>query len=97
MKTITGLLSLLLLAGCTGSKAHEQQRNIKAPWDEWYFAFTTPKALPAQVTLVKLLDTEGYGYVFETITNHRASVWENGMTKTQLAEPSSIKQNPHLK
>ncbi|MBU9865097.1 DUF2931 family protein [Rahnella aceris] len=67
MKTITGLLSLLLLAGCTGSKAHEQQRNIKAPWDEWYFAFTTPKALPAQVTLVKLLDTEGYGYVFETI------------------------------
>ncbi|WP_421595350.1 DUF2931 family protein [Rahnella sp. PD4] len=67
MKTITGLLSLLLLAGCNGSKAHEQQRSIKAPWDEWYFTFSTPKALPAQVTLVKLLDTDGYGYVFRTI------------------------------
>jgi hypothetical protein len=67
MKAITGLLSLLLLAGCTGSKAHEQQRSIKAPWDEWYFTFSTPKTLPAQVTLVKLLDTDGYGYVFQTI------------------------------
>jgi len=67
MKTITILLSLLLLAGCNSSKAQEKHSSIKAPWDEWYFTFSTPKALPAQVTLVKLLDTEGYGYVFQTI------------------------------
>ncbi|AYA09902.1 MULTISPECIES: DUF2931 family protein [Rahnella] len=68
MKTITGLLSLLLLTGCTSGNAQEQLVGNQAPpWDEWYFAFTTPKALPAQVTLVKLLDTKGYGYVFETI------------------------------
>ncbi|WP_421595349.1 DUF2931 family protein [Rahnella sp. PD4] len=67
MKAITGLLSLLLLAGCTGGKAQEKQSSIKAPWDEWYFTFSTPQALPAQVKLVKLLDTDGYGYVFQTI------------------------------
>ncbi|CAH0217788.1 DUF2931 family protein (plasmid) [Rahnella aquatilis] len=67
MKTITSLLSLLLLTGCTSGNAQEQHGTIKAPWDEWYFTFSTPKALPAQVTLVKLLDTDGYGYVFQTI------------------------------
>ncbi|MCS3425356.1 hypothetical protein M2403_003986 [Rahnella sp. BIGb0603] len=72
MKIITGLLSLLLLllllllADCS-SHAQTQKGNFKAPWDEWYFTFSTPKALPAQVTLVKLLDTDGYGYVFQTI------------------------------
>jgi len=68
MKTITSLLSLFLLTGCTSGNAQEQHVGNQAPpWDEWYFTFTTPKALPAQVTLVKLLDTEGYGYVFRTI------------------------------
>ncbi|MDF1896813.1 DUF2931 family protein [Rahnella contaminans] len=66
MKIITGLLSLLLLAGCS-SHAQTQKGSFKAPWDEWYFTFSTPKALPAQVTLAKLLDTDGYGYVFQTI------------------------------
>ncbi|KAB8310443.1 DUF2931 family protein [Rouxiella chamberiensis] len=66
MKIITGLLSLLLLAGCN-SHAQTQKGSFKAPWDEWYFTFSTPKALPAQVTLVKLLDSDGYGYVFQTI------------------------------
>ncbi|MDF1896816.1 DUF2931 family protein [Rahnella contaminans] len=66
MKIITGLLSLLLLAGCS-SHAQTQKESFKAPWDEWYFTFSTPKALPAQVTLVKLLDSDGYGYVFQTI------------------------------
>ncbi|MBU9818820.1 DUF2931 family protein [Rahnella sp. BCC 1045] len=66
MKILTGLLSLLLLAGCS-SHAQTQKESFKAPWDKWYFTFSTPKALPAQVTLVKLLDTDGYGYVFQTI------------------------------
>ncbi|WKZ90747.1 DUF2931 family protein [Chimaeribacter arupi] len=65
MKKATLLLPLLLLSSCTASNA--QHGSIKAPWDEWYFTFTTPKALPAEVTLVKVLDTDGYGYGFRTI------------------------------
>lgn len=68
MKPIELSLSLLFLMGCTGSNAQEQQGGLKAPWDKWYFTFTTPKALPAQVTLVKLLDTDGYGYIFRTLS-----------------------------
>ena len=61
------VLPLLLLTGCSDSNAQSPGGSFKAPWDEWYFTFSTPKALPAQVTLVKLLDTDGYGYVFQTI------------------------------
>ena len=67
MRIMTTFLSFLLLAGCIDTKAREQHDSINIPWDKWYFSFTTPKALPAQVTLVKLLDIDGYGYVFQTI------------------------------
>ncbi|EPN9365485.1 DUF2931 family protein [Cronobacter muytjensii] len=58
------ILSSVSLAGCS-KPANE--REIKAPFDEWYFSFSTPKALPAQVTLVKIIDVNGYGMVFRTI------------------------------
>ncbi|GAA3580700.1 DUF2931 family protein [Gibbsiella greigii] len=67
METITRVISFLLLAGSTCVWASEQPNSIKAPWDKWYFAFTTPKALPAQVTLLKLLDVDGYGSIYQTI------------------------------
>ena len=67
MKITNIVLIILLLTGCTSSKAQGQHSNVKTPWDKWYFTFSTPKALPAQVTLVKLLDTDGYGYVYQTI------------------------------
>ncbi|MBY7305552.1 DUF2931 family protein [Escherichia marmotae] len=64
MKLMIQLLSFLFLVGCNDTTV---QDKIKAPWDKWYFTFSTPKALPATVTLVKLLDVDGYGYVFKTI------------------------------
>lgn len=67
MRLITALLSFVFLVGCNSSSATDQQGKIKAPFDEWYFTFSTPKALPAQVTLVKLIDVNGYGKVFRTI------------------------------
>ncbi|MEC5345301.1 DUF2931 family protein, partial [Brenneria populi] len=73
MRVLTGLLPLLLLTGWVTGNAQAKPERIKAPWDKWYFTFTTPKALPAQVTLVKLLDTEGYGYVFQTIDQPQGS------------------------
>ncbi len=47
MKTITGITSVLLLAGFANACASEQPNSLKTPWDKWYFAFTTPNALPA--------------------------------------------------
>ncbi|EOU9531000.1 DUF2931 family protein [Cronobacter dublinensis] len=58
------ILSSVSLTGCSKSA---NPREIKAPFDEWYFSFSTPKALPAQVTLVKIIDVNGYGMVFRTI------------------------------
>lgn len=64
MRLMIRLLPFLFLVGCNDTTA---QDKIKSPWDKWYFTFSTPKQLPAAVTLVKLLDTDGYGYVFKTI------------------------------
>ncbi|MGC6031474.1 DUF2931 family protein [Enterobacter kobei] len=63
MRLITLLLSGIFLTGCTSSSA----QPTKVPWDEWYFSFSTPKALPAQVTLVKLIDSSERGYIFQNI------------------------------
>ncbi|MFV7583194.1 DUF2931 family protein, partial [Klebsiella variicola] len=43
------------------------------PWDKWYFAFTTPKDLPAHVTLLKLLDVDGYALTYRTIDQPQGS------------------------
>ncbi|MFP2421412.1 DUF2931 family protein [Pseudescherichia vulneris] len=71
MKTITRITSILLLLGFANACASEQSKSQKTPWDKWYFAFTTPKALPAQVTLLKLLDVEGYASTYRTIDQPR--------------------------
>ncbi|MDU4483227.1 MAG: DUF2931 family protein [Enterobacter sp.] len=67
MKSIARQISFLLLAGSVSACASEQPNSLKTPWDKWYFAFTTPKALPAQVTLLKLLDVDGYASTYRTI------------------------------
>ncbi len=36
--------------------------SLLAPYDEWYFDFVYPKALPAVVTYAELLDTDGIFY-----------------------------------
>ncbi|ELY4576650.1 DUF2931 family protein [Cronobacter turicensis] len=67
MKLSITLLSTLLLTACNSVSSADEQGEVKAPFDEWYFTFTTPRALPAQVTLVKMLDINGYAKIFRTI------------------------------
>ncbi|MCF8582465.1 DUF2931 family protein, partial [Enterobacter ludwigii] len=67
MKTIIRITSVLFLVGFANACASEKTNCLKTPWDKWYFAFTTPKALPAQVTLLKLLDVDGYASTYRTI------------------------------
>ncbi|WP_410764631.1 DUF2931 family protein [Erwinia psidii] len=67
MKSIARIISILFLLGSVSACVSEQPNSLKAPWDKWYFAFTTPKALPAKVTLLKLLDVDGYASTYRTI------------------------------
>ncbi|HAI3446645.1 TPA: DUF2931 family protein [Escherichia coli] len=67
MKSIVRIISVLFFCGFVSACTCEQSKGLKVPWDEWYFAFTTPKALPAQVTLLKLLDVDGYASTYRTI------------------------------
>ncbi|EOW6797089.1 hypothetical protein ACOZ17_004227, partial [Cronobacter sakazakii] len=73
MKLSITFLSALLLTACNRVSSADEQGEIKAPFDEWYFTFTTPRALPAQVTLVKMLDINGYVRVFRTIDQPQGS------------------------
>ncbi|ABU79700.1 DUF2931 domain-containing protein [Cronobacter sakazakii] len=73
MKLSITLLSALLLTACNRVLSANEQGEIKAPFDEWYFTFTTPRALPAQVTLVKMLDINGYARIFRTIDQPQGS------------------------
>ncbi|EFD5002311.1 DUF2931 family protein [Escherichia coli] len=67
MKSIARIISVLFFCGSVSACISEQSKGLKVPWDKWYFAFTTPKALPAQVTLLKLLDVDGYASTYRTI------------------------------
>jgi len=67
MKLIIEMISILILTVSTNACSTEKASSIKTPWGEWYFSFTTPKALPAQVTLLKLLDVNGYASTYRTI------------------------------
>jgi len=60
MKNIIRLISLFLILTFTTACTSNKPDSYKTPWERWYFAFTTPKSLPAQVTLLKLLDIDGY-------------------------------------
>ncbi|MEC9979407.1 DUF2931 family protein [Escherichia marmotae] len=57
----------IIFCGSVSACTSEQSKGLKVLWDKWYFAFTTPKALPAQVTLLKLLDVDGYASTYWTI------------------------------
>ena len=39
--------------------AAKEKISLLAPYDEWYFNFFYPNSLPAEVTYVELLDTDG--------------------------------------
>ena len=67
MKPMTRIICVLLLVASASACSKGKPDSLKAPWDKWYFAFTTPKTLPAKVTLLKLLDVDGYAWTYRTI------------------------------
>ncbi|MGQ2203754.1 DUF2931 family protein [Salmonella enterica] len=67
---------LLLLGGLLGlsvTATSKELTSLLAPYDEWYFNFFYPNALPAKVTYVELLDTDGILYRYRMLGSTNAS------------------------
>ena len=71
------LLAALLVSGCAFAtdKADKSTElsSLLAPYDEWYFDFASPKALPAVVTYAELLDTDSILYRYRTLDGTNSS------------------------
>ncbi|BBV63929.1 DUF2931 family protein [Kluyvera ascorbata] len=69
----TLILMLFLIAGCSQPKIHPLQSKQAAsgdwslPYGKWSFSFITPWRLPARVRHVRVLDTDGYLYIFRML------------------------------
>ncbi|EAM9253141.1 hypothetical protein DOV13_20275 [Salmonella enterica] len=67
------MLTLLLCAEMPVHAADKKLTSLLAPYDEWYFNFFYPNALPAKVTYVELLDTDGILYRYRMLGSTNAS------------------------
>ncbi|ECG8515497.1 hypothetical protein DLR11_12315 [Salmonella enterica subsp. salamae] len=67
------MLTLLLCAEIPVHAADKKLTSLLAPYDEWYFNFLYPNALPADVTYVELLDTDGILYRYRMLGSTNAS------------------------
>ena len=69
----TLILAVFLTAGCNQPATHPVQSKQAAsgdwslPYGKWSFSFITPWQLPAEVSLVRVLDTDGRLYTFRTL------------------------------
>ncbi|MDE9617764.1 DUF2931 family protein [Citrobacter portucalensis] len=67
------LALLLAAAGCSPHQSHPLQSKQAAsgdwtlPYGKWYFSFITPYELPAEALHVRVIDTDGYLYTFNTL------------------------------
>ncbi|MFH7827116.1 DUF2931 family protein [Kluyvera chengduensis] len=82
-KTGTALLFSLIL-GISLTTSGKELTSLIAPYDEWYFNFFYPYALPAKVTYVELLDTGAYFYQYRapdgTISSSETKgTWRNDL------------------
>lgn len=68
---LAGLLSALALMGCQSSNLPGASAKNDVP-TEWRFNFFTPRALPALVTYVVILDADGTVYRFNTLDSTKA-------------------------
>ncbi|EPA2312807.1 DUF2931 family protein, partial [Escherichia coli] len=70
--------------------AAKEKISLLAPYDEWYFNFFYPNSLPAEVTYVELLDTDGIYYQFRTLASTNASPGSVGQWSEKVSGMSSV-------
>ncbi|PLY49716.1 hypothetical protein F153LOC_21035 [Lelliottia sp. F153] len=76
------LLLLLVVAGCHSAGSLTPEETGEMPYGLWEFAFFTPKALPALVTYVGIIDDKNILYSFRTLDSTQDSwvtvgTWSN--------------------
>jgi hypothetical protein len=76
------LALLLTLSGCHSAGSITPEQTGEMPYGMWGFAFFTPKALPARVTYVGIIDDKKILYSFRNLDNvqrDEASIghWDN--------------------
>jgi len=76
------LLLLLAIAGCQSAGSLTPEETGEMPYGLWEFAFFTPKALPALVTYVGIIDDKNILYSFRTLDSTQDSwvtvgTWSN--------------------
>ncbi|EKA6689681.1 DUF2931 family protein [Salmonella enterica] len=79
------MLTLLLCAEIPVHGADKKLTSLLAPYDEWYFNFFYPNALPADVTYVELLDTDGILYRYRALdstipSSTTVAEWEDDLS-----------------
>ncbi|HAV7855079.1 TPA: DUF2931 family protein [Salmonella enterica] len=79
------MLALLLCAEMPVHTADKKLTSLLAPYDEWYFNFFYPNALPAKVTYVELLDTDGILYRYRALdstipSSTTVAEWEDDLS-----------------
>lgn len=68
------LLALLLaISGCHSDQPMRPEETGEMPYGLWGFAFFTPKALPARVTYVGIIDDKNVIYSFRTLDSTQDS------------------------
>ena len=88
-KIIYRLTIALMIAGSVQTAAKEKI-SLLAPYDEWYFNFFYPDSLPAEVTYVELLDTDGIYYQFRTLASTNASPGSVGQWSEKVSGMPSV-------
>ncbi|WP_318366789.1 DUF2931 family protein [Enterobacter sp.] len=93
---MTVLMAGTLLSGC--HKKEPEMRPLQTdeamngdwalPYGQWRFAFTTPKALPATVTHVRIIDTDGYLYRFYTLDGTQSNPGSVGIWSDKIRRSS---------
>jgi len=73
---------LLVVAGCHSAGSITPEETGEMPYGLWEFAFFTPKALPALVTYVGIIDDKNILYSFRTLDSTQDSwvtvgTWSN--------------------
>lgn len=67
------LVLLLTLSGCQANSPITPEETGEMPYGMWEFAFFTPKALPARVTYVSIIDDKNVLYSFRTLDSTQDS------------------------